>query len=684
MAGVRQEGILQVDDVGGGAGANVSIVDPIGPNLAAASVSVTLATDESPIDVILPDVTVVGTITAMSQSVGVDTNGYATATFQITGTWDDELRLEATVNGIDFEIVIGRLLDLTIYSNISNNITANNVYVVACSGYSHVRLKSYAYVSGTVEITAIANATASTQPYAAHQGIPGNPLTPWYTTRPDLRFVGTLENPNDVAVMALGGVNHGNYGTVTYHISGTWIATIEFSGTGDESNYEIVPVYDLATGALVPNSQITVNGFYLIASAGFSFIRAEAIAYTSGTVQVTGIASAPINPLTFPKDVTLASAIDANIVSPLGANVAANSVSVTLATDEAPLQVEGTQASGEPSTTNPIAIAGRYDATPPTLLDGDVVAFQASSRGSMRVTAGEEGLFIQGISDVVQVNSIESEATDPNSDKVFALGGQYKTIPPTYLDNQVTRVQTDNRGAIHVTAVDLDIRNLVFATDKVDASGSTISGTKSNDAVAPGATNLGVLPAIARAGVPLYTNGNQVALNTDLSGNLRTTVDSISNIVTVQGTDEDGNATTGDYLVPIGAEYNDPQPTLVNGSASRLQVNDRAALIVVQGVDGFQVNTKRDLTPQSPTVASVGLVSASVVVDEILRTGLTLRNLSNARISLGFGAAAVLDSGVTLYPRDVFQMGEYDFDKGAVNAIASAAASPLAIQQYTY
>ena len=46
-------------------------------------------------------------------------------------------------------------------------------------------------------------------------------------------------------------------------------------------------------------------------------------------------------------------------------------------------------------------------------------------------------------------------------------------------------------------------------------------GTKSNNAGAPGASNLGTLPAVAMAGGPSYTEGNQVALSTDLSGNLR-------------------------------------------------------------------------------------------------------------------------------------------------------------------
>lgn len=102
-------------------------------------------------------------------------------------------------------------------------------------------------------------------------------------------------------------------------------------------------------------------------------------------------------------------------------------------------------------------------------------------------------------------------------------------------------------------------------------------------------------------------------------------------------------------------------------------------------VSGTVAVSKTDLTPASPAVAAVGTSSAQAVAANANRKGLHLRNLSTTgqRISLGFGAAAVLDSGVTLYPQDAFEMGEYDFDLGAVNAISSAASGSLGVQEYT-
>lgn len=49
-----------------------------------------------------------------------------------------------------------------------------------------------------------------------------------------------------------------------------------------------------------------------------------------------------------------------------------------------------------------------------------------------------------------------------------------------------------------------------------------VAGNKTNNNAAPGATNVGTLPALANAAAPSWTEGNQVGLSVDLLGNLRT------------------------------------------------------------------------------------------------------------------------------------------------------------------
>lgn len=95
-------------------------------------------------------------------------------------------------------------------------------------------------------------------------------------------------------------------------------------------------------------------------------------------------------------------------------------------------------------------------------------------------------------------------------------------------------------------------------------------------------------------------------------------------------------------------------------------------------------SSKTDLVPAAPAAAAVGVASAQVVAANANRKGLVLVNTSLARISLGFGSPAVLDSGITLFPSGgTFEMDEWTFDTGAVNAIASLVASNLAIQEYS-
>ena len=96
------------------------------------------------------------------------------------------------------------------------------------------------------------------------------------------------------------------------------------------------------------------------------------------------------------------------------------------------------------------------------------------------------------------------------------------------------------------------------------------------------------------------------------------------------------------------------------------------------------VNTKTALTPAAATAVSVGVASGLAVAANASRKGLILVNTSTARISLGLaGAAAVLDSGITIMASGSYNMGEYDFNTGAIAAIASAAASNLSVQEFS-
>jgi hypothetical protein len=93
------------------------------------------------------------------------------------------------------------------------------------------------------------------------------------------------------------------------------------------------------------------------------------------------------------------------------------------------------------------------------------------------------------------------------------------------------------------------------------------------------------------------------------------------------------------------------------------------------------VNTKTALTFNAPAAASVGVASAQALASNVNRKGAVFVNTSVNTISCAVGATAVLNAGVTLIAGAAWNMNEYSFGTGAVNCIASAAASNLSIQE---
>ena len=77
---------------------------------------------------------------------------------------------------------------------------------------------------------------------------------------------------------------------------------------------------------------------------------------------------------------------------------------------------------------------------------------------------------------------------------------------------------------------------IVAAQQPVTVVSGTISSNKTNNAAVPGATNLGVLPCVANAAAPSWTEGDQVTCSVDLSGNQRFTISNPGATRTVNGT----------------------------------------------------------------------------------------------------------------------------------------------------
>ena len=95
------------------------------------------------------------------------------------------------------------------------------------------------------------------------------------------------------------------------------------------------------------------------------------------------------------------------------------------------------------------------------------------------------------------------------------------------------------------TSANVDVTNTVTVTGTVAVTQSTspwvVAGNLTHNNAAPTGNNVGVLPALANAAAPTFTEGDQVLLSTDLAGNLRTST-TISGTITVTGNKTNNNA----------------------------------------------------------------------------------------------------------------------------------------------
>ena len=91
------------------------------------------------------------------------------------------------------------------------------------------------------------------------------------------------------------------------------------------------------------------------------------------------------------------------------------------------------------------------------------------------------------------------------------------------------------------------------------------------------------------------------------------------------------------------------------------------------------------ITQSAPTQVSVGVASGVLLAANAARRYLVIvNNAAAARVSIAFGVAAVLDSGITLQPNGgAYEMsvGAGNLNVGEIRAIASGAATTVGLQE---
>ena len=91
-----------------------------------------------------------GTIAALNDAVTVTVNGCSTIDFKVSGTWSASLITEGTVDGITWDAVSAFNLSVGV---MTATIASNYLLQVPSGGFQQVRIRSYAYTSGTATVT---------------------------------------------------------------------------------------------------------------------------------------------------------------------------------------------------------------------------------------------------------------------------------------------------------------------------------------------------------------------------------------------------------------------------------------------------------------------------------------------------------------------------------------------------
>lgn len=107
------------------------------------------------LNVIQPDITASGSLTAAAQTVSLALSGQSGAVVQITGTWVGTITFEGTVDGTNFSAINGVF---SASSTPKSTATVNGLYRITPGGLASFRANMTAFTSGTAVISIRASA----------------------------------------------------------------------------------------------------------------------------------------------------------------------------------------------------------------------------------------------------------------------------------------------------------------------------------------------------------------------------------------------------------------------------------------------------------------------------------------------------------------------------------------------
>jgi hypothetical protein len=326
----------------------------------------------------------------------------------------------------------------------------------------------------------------------------------------------------------------------------------------------------------------------------------------------------------------------------------------------------GAAASGAAAAGNPVLVAGKdFAGNAQTLSTNNVgnIALQqatsadAISNANLSMFPNASG----GVNAPLQVGSFLFNGTTWDRARTATIGnnvaatglaagaayGDVTTAAPTYTTGTYSALSLDTSGNLRVTP--------------------TAVGTLTNNNAAPGSLNLGVLPALANAANPAWTEGDQVLLSVDLSGHQRvvstgaaaTGAAVAGNPVYVAGKDGAGNVqplgvavitaatapTTGNTILSVN---NTTAPSLTTGQSVAVQ-SDYTGSIFVKPIRRSETAASKATITSSAVAVTVMPAQAAGIFADI--SSLVVTVTPAATVSLPF--TLTLSDGTATYVWDM-------------------------------
>jgi len=212
--------------------------------------------------------------------------------------------------------------------------------------------------------------------------------------------------------------------------------------------------------------------------------------------------------------------------------------------------------------------------------------------------------------------------------KGIAIFGQDGTNPQGIKTDASGELQVDILTMPAITASNLDIRDLLFSSDKVDISGSTLAANSGVDI-----GDVTVNNASGGSAVNIQDGGNSITIDnngtflTQENGGVLTALQLIDDTVGTLGTTTYTEATT--KALVISAVRRDADTTLVDttNELAPLQVNSAGQLKVeiFDGGDSFTIDNNGTFLVQEngPALTALQVIDNPVVVDDAVFTPAT-------------------------------------------------------------